>query len=427
MRAGGALMTSGVQPSQPAFIPGLTLNGRFYREIVRPLLAAHLPWLDYSAALIGYGSDVLGYDTAQSRDHNWGPRLQLFVPEEGREDLHMTIGHLLRKYLPTDFLGYSVGYTPPNPSDNGTQRLAATTAGDVNHLVEVTTLNTFFRRYLNIECAQTLDSKLWLCLPEQKLLEVTSGLVFHDGLQHLHAARARFAYYPRAIWLTKLAAQWRRIAEEEPFLGRTGDVGDDLGSWVIAARLTRDMMRLGFLYARRYAPYSKWLGTAFGRLPFGHELRTHFTSLARDEHWRDREAHYIAAICRLAKIHNALGITPALPAQVTYFFNRPYRVLFADRFADAIAAEIDDPLLRRYADIGAVDQFTDCVPIHSHAARGQVRSRVRLTTRTGQARQSCGDSKLAIAWQRFNPTQLCCSPPKSGAINHAACTIDHRR
>ena len=36
---------------------------------------------------------------------------------------------------------------------------------------------------------------------------------------------------------------------------------------MVAARLARDAMRLAFLMAESYAPYSKWLGTAFTRLP----------------------------------------------------------------------------------------------------------------------------------------------------------------
>ena len=53
----------------PAFIPGLALSSAFYTEIVAPILADAYPRLRYSAALIGYGSEVLGYDTARSTDH----------------------------------------------------------------------------------------------------------------------------------------------------------------------------------------------------------------------------------------------------------------------------------------------------------------------------------------------------------------------
>lgn len=40
-----------------------------------------IPELKYSAALIGEGSGVLGFDTERSTDHDWGPRILLFVPK----------------------------------------------------------------------------------------------------------------------------------------------------------------------------------------------------------------------------------------------------------------------------------------------------------------------------------------------------------
>lgn len=43
------------------FIPGLTLCGDFYREAVRPILDDAFPGLPHSAALIGSGSEVLGF------------------------------------------------------------------------------------------------------------------------------------------------------------------------------------------------------------------------------------------------------------------------------------------------------------------------------------------------------------------------------
>ncbi len=47
----------------PQFIPGVQLNEMFYREAVAPILAGAFPDLRYSAALIGHGSDVLGFDS----------------------------------------------------------------------------------------------------------------------------------------------------------------------------------------------------------------------------------------------------------------------------------------------------------------------------------------------------------------------------
>jgi hypothetical protein len=56
------------------FTPGLELGNVLYETSVKPILAHHFAGPPYSAALIGRGSEVLGFDTPQSMDHNWGPR-----------------------------------------------------------------------------------------------------------------------------------------------------------------------------------------------------------------------------------------------------------------------------------------------------------------------------------------------------------------
>ena len=58
-------------------------------------------------------------------------------------------------------------------------------------------------------------------------------------------------------------------------------VQDELGSRLVAMRLVRDLMRLGFLLERQYAPYIKWLGTAFQRLDCARVLTPLFERIMR--------------------------------------------------------------------------------------------------------------------------------------------------
>lgn len=44
------------------FTKGLPLAESFYRQAAQPILETHFPQVPYSAALIGWGSEVLGYD-----------------------------------------------------------------------------------------------------------------------------------------------------------------------------------------------------------------------------------------------------------------------------------------------------------------------------------------------------------------------------
>ena len=103
----------------PEFIPGLKLSELFYQEAVKPILDQHFPDLVYSAGLIGYGSDVIGFDTVISTDHMWGPRLNLLLREEDYTTLQPSILAAMRRELPYEFRGYSVNFSDPDPNDGG--------------------------------------------------------------------------------------------------------------------------------------------------------------------------------------------------------------------------------------------------------------------------------------------------------------------
>ena len=87
---------------QPAFIPGLDLAEGFFKDAVYPILESHQPKLKYSAALIGFGSEVLGFDTEMSMDHHWGPRVMLFLEpkdfNEKKQDISNVFSYVT-KYL----------------------------------------------------------------------------------------------------------------------------------------------------------------------------------------------------------------------------------------------------------------------------------------------------------------------------------------
>ena len=51
------------------FMKGRNLSELFYKEAVHPIMEEDYPDLVYSAAHIGWGSDVLGFDTEQSMDY----------------------------------------------------------------------------------------------------------------------------------------------------------------------------------------------------------------------------------------------------------------------------------------------------------------------------------------------------------------------
>jgi hypothetical protein len=273
------------------FIPGIELSRRFYAEAVASVVGG-----PHTAALVGPGSEVLGFDTGRSTDHDWTARVFLFLPEPRELP------------VPATFLGHPVKLV-------------------------VGTLDGWTRGFLGFDPRHPAPRD-WLATPTQVFAEFTGGAVFHDDLGF-----ERFR---------------QRIGQEEAFVGRCGEVGDELGSAVVAARLVRDLMRLCLLMARRYPPYSKWLGSAFARLPAAATLSPHLIGALAATTWPERERHLVAAYEHVAGLHDALGLTGRVDPRARPFFDRPFQVIDAGRFVTPLLAgtSVMHP-------IGAIDQFVD--------------------------------------------------------------------
>jgi Domain of unknown function (DUF4037) len=205
-----------------------------------------------------------------------------------------------------------------------------------------------------------LEARDWLTFPEHGLGMFTAGEVFHDDLG-LRPIRDRLAYYPRDVWLYLLIAGWWRVHPELNVVGRTGSVGDELGSTLIGSRLVSDLMRLCFLMERQYAPYSKWFGTAFSRLQCGPDLSGTLWTVVRAQTWPKRESALLAAYETLAAMHNALEITDPVSIEVEQLWNRPFEVAWGD-FPGLLRAQIQDPAVLTIAErwpTGPVDQLRE--------------------------------------------------------------------
>jgi hypothetical protein len=337
-------------------LKGLELSRRFYFEAVRPILERRFPDFVHAAALIGHGSELLGYDDERSRDHEWGPRLKLFV----RERPPNGVREALADELPREFGGFPTHFGPT--TEEGTVVITRIESGPVDHRVETFVLRDYLLQELGVDPLQQFEVVDWLVTPSQRLLELTAGEVFSDPIGDLTRVREALAFYPHDVWLAVMAGHWRRIAQLEHFLGRTGSRGDELGSRLIAASLVNDLMRLSLLQERRYPPYWKWLGTAYSDL--GRSETAALTAALGAADWQAREDALVDAYEGVARRHNELGVTDAVDPTVRPFFGRPFRVLFADRFAEALHSSIVDPSLRAIEHrAGAVDTVSDNVDV----------------------------------------------------------------
>lgn len=353
----------------PNFMPGLELSERFFIDAIQPLMDGQFPHLAYSAARLGWGSDVIGFDTPMSMDHGWGPKITLFLLESDYEAYHTLIDNYLANHLPFTICGFPTHFGEPL-SDGGVMALKETYP--IHHMVTISTPERFFADYLGVDIFQIKTPATWLTIPQQRLRTVRAGRIYHDGLDALSAIRRSFHWYPDDLWLYLLANQWQRIGQEEAFVGRTGQLGDALGSRLIASRIVRDLMCLGFLMEKQYAPYSKWFSDAFCDLDLAPKILPLLIAVMNSTNWKERESHLSKAYVLMAEKHNALNITPHINPEVSHFHNRPFLVPHAARFTDALLAQIKDPqvsILPKH--LGSVDQISDNTDVLDEISRCQ--------------------------------------------------------
>ncbi|GGD58603.1 DUF4037 domain-containing protein [Paenibacillus nasutitermitis] len=322
-------------------ISGVQLSQWFYEYYIVPRLSSIMPTLSYAAALVGPGSEVLGFDTPMSRDHDWGPRVLIFVHEADISQRE-AIFAALHKAAPATFNGFPL---------NVDQTIVAT-------------VPAYFGRRLGLSPSRLLeglDLLDWLTIPAQRLAELTGGIVYRDDFGELTVVREHLSFYPQDVWLFLMASVWNRIGQEEHLMPRAGFVGDELGAALIASRLIRDVMSLCFLIERSYAPYPKWFGTAFRQLACADELMPYLEAAQNAKEWRGREQALSTTYQIVAQMHNELQLTEPIEVRVNHFFDRPFSVIGGNRFADALVSKIEDSSLRKLAafNFGGIDQISD--------------------------------------------------------------------
>jgi hypothetical protein len=318
----------------------------FFDEAVRPVLDEVFPELAYAAARVGHGSEVLGFDTIRSADHEWGPQVDILVAAGAAEAYAEPIRGALAERLPKEIRGWPTHFRESDDPSDPIGRMELT-EGPVNHRVRVHDVGGWLRELLGVDAwPGPMAASDWLAIPQQRLAEATGGAVFHDDPGELTEARRRLAWYPDQVWRHLLARRWARVSQQEAFVGRCAEVGDDLGSAVVAAGIVRDLMRLCLLLERRYAPYDKWLGSAFARLPLAGELAPILRGAVAATDHPTRERLLCDAYEIVAEAQNAAGLADPVDPTRRRYHGRPYLVLHAERFSRALHDTITDPELR---------------------------------------------------------------------------------
>ncbi|UCD08223.1 MAG: DUF4037 domain-containing protein [Dehalococcoidales bacterium] len=265
---------------------GLDLSRKYYFECVKPIILDNLPEIEnnYAAALIGYGSDVIGNDDEISRDHEWGPRCHIFLSEMMYEKYASKLDKIFNEKLPYDFEGFSTRFTfaehwgsIPSKDDTG------------YHHVVITIPQRFLELTIGIPGVPESDLD-WLAVSEQRLLEFTSGEVFEDFTGELTSLREQLGYFPEDVWRYRIAYSLSDIGCDDDLISLCGQRGDFISMHLNAARTVEKIMRLVFLLNRRYAPlYPKWLNRNFKKLPkIASDIEKYLLTMLEEKEYRPK-------------------------------------------------------------------------------------------------------------------------------------------
>jgi len=271
------------------FIPGMQLSEQLYTQIVKEIITRSFPKLKYSAGLIDYGSDVLGYDNEVSKDHQWGPRLSIFLSTSDIIEYGEKLENTLSEQLPQDFLGFSTNFS--GTKLDFIRHMEVPVDNRIKHIIRIHSLEEFFQQHLGLDIQRKFSIENWLYFPQQRLITIRKGKIFHDDLNASKIKQMLF-YYPDDIWFYLLACEWDKISVEESFVGRCGDVSDEIGSTLIANRIIQHIMNICFLQEKQYIPYSKWFGTAFKELKGSIILTPIISEILHSKNWIERQAGF---------------------------------------------------------------------------------------------------------------------------------------
>ena len=281
---------------------GLAMARQLYEETVRPALAEEFPEQEgrIAVGLAGPGSECFGFDDEISQDHDFVPRLCLWLTAEDAA----VYGQRLQ------------------------QRYEAWTA----HLPDVTAqardrsgvipIPEFYRRFTGCPGAPE-GSLYWLRVADHYLAAASNGEVFRDDLGAFTAVRETLLRgYPLDVMRKKLAARLFVMGQagqyNYPRCARRSDI--------VAMTL-----QAIYLLNGRYAPFYKWLYRGAEDLPrLQGAVRASKELLLRPAEERQER---IEAIC--AAIQNELWLRGLSGSEDDFMVNQAF----------SVASEIRDPQL----------------------------------------------------------------------------------
>lgn len=231
----------------------IDISHDFFDQVVYPILALEFPDILAQTAfgVFGHGSEALRLDDGFSRDHHWGLRIDALMPDALLQEKRTDLLQTLAANLPSSFQGFDLG--------------ERTVAGAG---LAPDSLEAFLGRTIGLGHPPATHAE-WLNLPEEDIIHVVNGKVWHDPVGHFSEIRQTLnGYYPEPVWLRRMAHWCRYFSGMGTYALKRALLRDnELFAAISFGKAIRWGIQLAFLIERRYFPYDKWLFAYFQQLP----------------------------------------------------------------------------------------------------------------------------------------------------------------
>lgn len=196
-----------------------------------------------ATGLVGYGSECFGFDDEISRDHDYGPSFCIWLPRE----VYRQYGEQMQAAydaLPKEFMGCAARVE----EEQGKGR------------VGVLCMEDFYLGILGRDSVPGMAEE-WFAVAEPALATATNGEVFEDSCGKFTEIReGLLAYYPREVWLKKLAESLARAAQAGQYnYARAMKRGERIAAEIALTEFVKEAMQIVYLLNKKYAPFYKWM------------------------------------------------------------------------------------------------------------------------------------------------------------------------
>jgi hypothetical protein len=93
-----------------------------FEQEIQPIVEERFQDLKYAAATLGMCLEILGLDDEVSMDHEWGPRVTIFLSEKSHIRYAEQMMTVFRKSLPQKYKGFDMMWRQPRVDVHNTKQ-----------------------------------------------------------------------------------------------------------------------------------------------------------------------------------------------------------------------------------------------------------------------------------------------------------------